>query len=291
MVTRVFEALGTRFSITLFENEEGADSHLILNTCEEMVHAFDARYSRFNPDSFVSSLSRTVGRVEVEEELVSMLRLYQELNQATQGKINPCIGFSLEDIGYDAAYSLVPKEVVRTTPSFASALTIEDDTHISLHKKVLLDLGALGKGFIVDRVYDYVRSQSVARFLVDGSGDIRYFDEAMNPITCGLEHPRDTTQAIGTLALTGGALCASATNRRAWHGYNHYLDPERGVSPTDIVAVWVTAETAALADGLSSALFFVAPESLNEFSFEYLIVNRGMGIKKSTGFAADLFSS
>jgi thiamine biosynthesis lipoprotein len=219
-----------------------------------------------------------------------MLRRYEVLFAATGGKINPCIGFALEDAGYDRTYSLVPKTAIRPVPRMNDAILIVNDTHLTLREPVLIDLGALGKGYLVDMLYDFLRARGVGRFLVDGSGDVRYFDVAATKITCALEDPRDATKAIGTLAMTEGALCASATNRRRWGAYHHYLDPVRVASPETIVATWVYASTATLADSLSSALFFVPPEALSAFSFEYLVVNHEFRIKKSAGFNALMFS-
>lgn len=290
-MVHTFEALGTRFSITFFDEGRNEEFQRLARECEKKVRVFDALYSRFKSDSLVSELSRGTGSREVPRELVEMLRLYQKLNRATDGKINPAIGFLLEDVGYDAAYSLTPKEEVRKVYLLDEALSIEDDTHITLHESVLLDLGALGKGYIIDQLHAFLLEAGIEKFLIDGSGDIRYFSKHDEPIVCGLEDPTDTTKVIGTISITGGALCASATNRRRWHGYNHYIDPESGVSPEVISAVWVKAETAVLADGLSSALFFTVPEAFSEFQFEYLVVNQSMGIKKSAGFAADLFSA
>jgi thiamine biosynthesis lipoprotein len=214
-----------------------------------------------------------------------MLRTYRELNRATGGKINPCIGFTISDVGYDATYSFEEKVHIRKTPQFHDAITIEDDTHITIHEKVLLDLGALGKGYIIDTLFEFLRSEGLTHFLVDGSGDIRY-TSLDHPITCGLENPFDTTQVIGTFTMTEGALCASATNRRRWgNDKHHYIDPRTGESPKDIVSTWVFAQNATIADGLASALFFVAPEALSQWEFEYAIVNNQQQLKNSAGFA------
>jgi thiamine biosynthesis lipoprotein len=166
---------------------------------------------------------------------------------------------------------------------------IEDDTHVTLRTPVLLDLGALGKGYLVDLVYQFLREKGCAEFLVDGSGDIRYYSASQTPIVCGLEHPHDTSLAIGTLRITGGALCASATNRRRWGTRHHYINPLTNESPEAVIATWVYADTAAHADGISTALFFVEAEQLTKFSYEYLVVNAHLHKKNSAGFAAEFF--
>lgn len=290
MYTHTWHALGTTWSVQVWDGLTEAALTSVLKDVVKTTKEFDAVYSRFKPDSLVTKLSTVTGLVTVPKDMVAMLRLYELLNAATKGKINPAIGFALADTGYDATYSLTPKPSIRKTPPLADALTILGDTELELHEPVLLDLGALGKGYLVDILFEQCRAAGWQRFLVNGSGDVRYYSSEGEPLTCGLEDPRDASKVIGTLALTSGAFCASAINRRQWGSYHHYLDPERAQSPQTIAATFVTAGTAVLADGISSALFFVEPEQLEAFSFECLLINEAMRIKKSAGFTADLFT-
>ncbi len=290
MQKHAFEAIGTHFEITIWDELPPHRAQAVLAHVEQLAHDFDALYSRFKHDSLVSKLAKTTGSVAVPLDLVEMLRLYSVLYGATDGKFTPTIASALEDVGYDAKYSLVAKEVVRPVPQFDKAITIVSDTELVLHEEVLLDLGAVGKGYLVDRIYDYLHHEGIGRFLVNGSGDIRYYSVQGEPIVCGLEHPLDEKQVIGTLELNGGALCASAINRRQWGEYNHYIDPTTGTSPSYVLATWVQAPTAALADAYSSALFFTDPLLLTSHAFEYLVMNRDLHIKKSAGFTADFFT-
>jgi len=290
MYIHTWQALGTNWKLTLWDELSVVTASLLASNAEALTHEFDALYSRFKPNSLVTKLATTIGTIGVPPELVAMLRHYEKLYEVTDGKINPTIGFALEDTGYDANYSLVEQSVLRPVHALPEALTIIDDTQVMFFESVLLDLGALGKGYLIDMVYKQLREAGVERFLIDGSGDIRYYSESKEPIVCGLEDPRDAKQVIGTLTITEGSLCASATNRRHWGNHrHHYLDPHTNKSPRTVLATWVYAPEAAIADGLASALFFVSPESLVDFYFEYLVVNHEMRIKKSAGFAADFF--
>lgn len=285
-----FETIGTHFEITIWDEREYLELQRLFAVCKEKCEVFDALYSRFRSDSLVTRLYGQTGEMIVPEELVDILRLYERLTIATNGSITPTIGVALEDSGYDANYSLTVRSERRKIPSFHEALTIIDDTTIVIHEPVLLDFGALGKGYLIDRVFDFLQGEGIEKFLVNGSGDIRYQGVGA-PIVAGLEHPHDATQAIGTFMLSEGALCASATNRRAWgEGINHYIDPATGASPQEIVATWVYAKTAAEADGLSSALFFVTPEQLSGFSFDYLVLNQALRARSSAVFQEGLFT-
>ena len=109
-------------------------------------------------------------------------------------------------------------------------------------------------------------------------------------IRIGLEHPNDSTKIIGILNIKEGSVCGSAINRRRWRNLNHVIDPYKSNSQEEIIATWVWAKSAKVADALASALFFSAPENFMNFEFEYCILNRELKIKKSLGFRADFFN-
>jgi thiamine biosynthesis lipoprotein len=251
--------------------------------------AFDRAYSRFKKDSIIWSLVERTGEVEVPTDLTAMLRLYETLYRLSKGKVNPLIGFALSDLGYDETYSLKKKDVVRPVPALPEALRVVDARRIELKQSVLIDVGAVGKGYFVDKIAAYLAGQGLKRFLVNGSGDIAYRTDGA-PLRAGLEHPGDPTKAIGVVTMGSGAMCGSAGNRRRWGNYHHTIDPLTLTSPEEIVATWVSAPSAAVADGLATALFLCEPEDFaEEFDFECCLLNKEFRVRQSAGFGAELF--
>jgi thiamine biosynthesis lipoprotein len=123
---------------------------------------------------------------------------------------------------------------------------------------VVVDVGAAGKGYLVDLVGELLSDLGVDTQVVDAGGDLR---SRGVPLRVALEHPADPSKAIGVVELGGGAtdgaLCASASNRRAWGaGLHHVLDAITGAPTADVVATWAIAPTALIADGAATALFF-----------------------------------
>ncbi|MEK7118155.1 MAG: FAD:protein FMN transferase, partial [Patescibacteria group bacterium] len=63
-------------------------------------------------------------------------------------------------------------------------------------------------------------------------------------------------------------------------------------SPNHMLATWVIASTAMLADALATCLSFVPPERLQStFDFEYLILLPDRSINCSKDFAVELFTN
>jgi FAD:protein FMN transferase len=135
---------------------------------------------------------------------------------------------------------------------------VRDGTSILTQRALVIDIGAAGKGYLVDIVSAMLREAGLRQFVVDGGGDLRH--AGASSMRVGLEHPFDSRLAIGVANLRDRALCASSTTRRAWgDGLHHVLDTRTGAPVRDVVATWVVADDAATADGLATALFFAEP--------------------------------
>lgn len=280
--------MGCQWKVTLYDDVQPSTFREIEKEIITASTHFDQTYSRFISSSLVWSLTKQKGIVEVPTDLTAMLRHYKDLWTLSDGKFTPLIGYTLSDLGYDAEYSLKRKDTVREVPAFDRAVKIIDDTHVEIREPCLIDVGAIGKGYFVDVISSMLRRRGLTQFLVDGSGDIYY--QGQSPIRAGLEDPRDATKVIGVLSITKGGFCASGGNRRAWNGHHHIIDPTSLTSPPSIVATWVLADSATIADGLATCLFLAEPEKFQEkYKFEYCIMNDQNKIKCSSRFGAEFF--
>lgn len=102
-------------------------------------------------------------------------------------------------------------------------------------------------------------------------------------------------EATGLFVIKGfgkQAVCASATNRRArGPGLHHVLDGRTGLPTNDILATWVVAEDAAVADVPATALFFAAPDQLAAIHrFAYVRVGSDGRVDASPDFDGELFT-
>jgi thiamine biosynthesis lipoprotein len=286
-----YESMGTHWEISLQDGCHLVDLAAIEKEIKEMSADFDTTYSRFIKTSLVWKIAEKAGTYKVPDDFINMLRLYIELYASSNRKLNPLIGFTISDLGYDDQYSLKEKEIIRPAPDLLETVRIVQDGHhlaIRTSQPVLFDFGALGKGYFVDKIASYLKSKGIKTFTVNGSGDIYY--SGSEPIKVGLEHPDDSSLVIGTIEMNQGAMCASGINRRRWREYHHVIDPHTNTSTDETIkATWVIAENATLADALATCLFFVSPESLASYSFDYVMMNSIGTIKKSPRWKGDFF--
>lgn len=285
-----FDGIGTSWIIDIYDELSEISEGDLLKKIQDCIEVFDKKYSRFRNDSFIIEMSRTPGKYILPPDSKPMFDLYQKLYELSGGLVTPLIGNLLSDAGYDATYSLEEKTLL-PSPLWEDTLLYKFPD-LLIRKPVILDLGACGKGYLIDIVGELLEKEGIVNYCIDAGGDIRQRTTTGTPIRVGLEHPDDTTQAIGVINLQNKSVCGSAGNRRAWGKFHHIMNPKTMESEMRIKAVWVIADTTLLADGLSTALFFVDGKKLQqEFDFEYLLVFPDMSIEKSENFPGELFFS
>jgi thiamine biosynthesis lipoprotein len=163
-----------------------------------------------------------------------------------------------------------------------------DGAALEVARPVTVDVGAAGKGYLVDLVSDLLVDAGIGEHIVDASGDLRTRGV---PMRIALEHPLDPSKAVGIAELVEGAFCASATTRRAWgDGLHHVLDAITGLPTERVLATWVLAPTALVADGLATALFFdPAAEFVSRSATAYARMSSDGTLDASTDFPGELF--
>ncbi|PPB50701.1 FAD:protein FMN transferase [Arthrobacter pityocampae] len=280
-----FEAIGTAWRVDTGAILTSGQRARLLHLAEE----YDALYSRFRTDSRVTALAAAGGSLPLPPHGAELGRLLRTLYDLTDGGVSPLVGDPLTALGYDVGYSLTPTRPPAPARAWDDVLTWTDEG-LTLQEPAILDIGAAGKGQLVDLMLEYLSAEGHEDVIVDASGDMRRAGEGT--ITVALEHPYDPSSAIGAVSLGTGALCASASNRRVWgDGLHHVLDARTGRSVDTVVATWALAADAMTADGLCTALFLTDPTDLAEaFAFDYVLMYSDGRARCSAPLAGALFS-
>lgn len=285
MPTFAFEAIGTHWSIDLFEELSPEGQTALLRSVESRIEVFDRAYSRFRPDSLVIEMAARAGEYVLPDDAAPMMELYERLYRLTDGAFTPLIGQTLVEAGYDAGYSLVPK-TLHATPAWDDVIEYAHP-RLVLKRPALLDFGAGGKGYLAGLVGRVIEDAGVRAYCVNAGGDIVCRGAALR---VGLEDPRDAGKAIGVATIRDGSICGSAGNRRAWGEFHHTVDPRTLASPRHILATWAMANTGLLADALATALYFSDARILRSvYAFEYVILYADLSVERSDGAPVELF--
>lgn len=279
-----FEAIGTHWYIEYLPDDIAGIEDMV----QARIAAFDKVYSRFRSDSLVSQIAQKPGMYRMPDDATVLFDFYDQLYDLTDGLITPLIGNTLSDAGYDASYNLVFNK--KTIAPELRAAIMRNGTGIATTQPILIDVGAAGKGYIVDIVCEILRKNQVRSAVVDAGGDLAVYSFDDYEVQIALQHPTELDKAIGVASLSQGSICGSSIYLRNWKTHHHIINPNSAESPKGIQAVWVYAKQAMVADGLSTALFFVSPEQLKDrFDFEYAIMKADDSLVFSSDFPATFF--
>jgi len=272
-----FEAIGTHWWI---------ESKLVdkqINKIHRLIEKIDKTWSRFRDDSMVMAMAQTAGNYRLSKSDEALISWYRQLYEATDGLVTPLIGQTMSDTGYDKNYSLRSKSKISKTPEWDKVITLNQQS-ITIKKAWLIDVGAAGKGFTVDKVAELLDDD----YCVDAGGDIKVGNRKMK---IGLEDPRDPSKLIGVVNIQNESICGSAVHRRAWGDWHHVINPKSSSPVHDIIATWVISDSAMQADGLATALFFVTPDKLQHLaSFKYCIMYKDGSVEVSDDEAITIFT-
>ncbi len=246
-----------------------ADQKELAETLVEKAFAlfrdFESRYSRFQKNNELWELNESNSCV-VSDELFEILRQAKHYFTLTNGLFNPTLLLALEEEGYAGAYQ--GQKVPAWKPADLSQLVLRPKTNtVQKPKKLKIDLGGIGKGFVVDKVSTMLRA-SFENFLVDAGGDI--FASGENKVDnqkwgVEVENSSSDESDLTLLLLQNNGVATSGSNRRHWKKSvtpkHHLIDPSTGKSSTsDLITATVVAKNATEADIFAKTLFLLGKD-------------------------------
>ena len=149
----------------------------------DWVAGFEAKYSRFLPDSLISRINAAAGQhwVEIDPETEALFNLCQELLFFTRGVFDPTALPLMRLWNWKAKNPVVPSpEQVKEALELVGWRKVQRRPGgIFLPEPgMMIDLGGIGKEYAVDRVLTMGLERNIANILVDFGEDVRVHGES-----------------------------------------------------------------------------------------------------------------
>ncbi|MBN1621668.1 MAG: FAD:protein FMN transferase [Endomicrobiales bacterium] len=129
-------------------------------------------------------------------------------------------------------------------------------------KGMSLGLGAIAKGFIVDKMVNSIKELGIENGIVNAGGDIRAFGKREWKI--GIQHPRNPAKVLFVLKIKNQSIATSGDYERFFllngKRYNHIIDPRTGYPADKSISATVITSKAADADALATIAFILGPK-------------------------------
>lgn len=257
----------TVITVTLYDK----DSEQLLEDCFKMADTFEQYFSATRDDSDISKINHAGGKpVEVHEETIELIEkglYYSELSEGgfdiTVGNLTSLWDFTQEN----------PKLPENTEIQSAIASVDYRGVEVSGHTVSLknrdarIDLGGIAKGYIADKMKEYLTGQGVTQGIINLGGNVLCLGEKSDgPYRIGVQKPFDMEgTALFALEIADQTVVTSGVYERCFtledKLYHHILNPATGY-PYDnqLVSVTIICKNSVDGDGLSTACFSMGLE-------------------------------
>jgi thiamine biosynthesis lipoprotein len=247
----------------------------------DLVDELEDQLTVYRPSSEVCRLNRLAPhrRVPVEPGLFDLLDLAAKITEETSGAFDIAAGALVKAWGFFRGPRRVPgDEELRRVMERVGTRHVELDPgarSVRYRREGLeINLGAIGKGYALDRVCSLLRERWGLRAGLLHGGYSSVYATGCPPgdgrgWLVGVRHPWDPGRRLALVRLRDRALGTSAATFQHFEHQGrklgHVLDPRTGWPAEGMAAASVLAPTAALADALSTAFFVGGVEVARQY--------------------------
>lgn len=257
--------LGGNFRIRIY-TENVTEARRRIEEAYDLVDSLNMIFSSYTPDSEISQLNRFKVLNHPSKALAALLNKSQEAfeksNRYFDITIQPAINMwkSAEqnnELPKNREINALRKKVVGFDHTF-----IQSDSHtVQIRKKAEINVGGIAKGYIVDKVYDFLGQSNYTAYLVEAAGDIRVFGIPPGEESWVLGISSDDKLMYSVKLQSGQAIATSGMTYRYFtinkRRYSHIINPKTLIPVRHNYSSTVIAEDATTADFLASTLNIV----------------------------------
>lgn len=241
----------------------------VLNGCKKLCQKYDLMFSSYNEESEISKINSAGGApVEVSPETAALIKKGIYYSELSGGAFDITIGPVSRLWDFKSGEHIIPD-----AGAIAEALSHVNYENIMVSDNVVtltdpaaaIDLGALAKGYVADRIRDYLEKQGIKRAFINLGGNILAMGTKPDgsDYNVGIQAPfKDTGEPITSVKVADKSVVTSGTYQRYFEAdgklYHHILDPRTGYPcENTLTSVTIITNSSLTADAFSTTCFLL----------------------------------
>lgn len=262
-------AMGTVFDIVAYDASPAHARDAIDAAFREIIR-LDGVMSNYKSDSDLSRLNRCAHFqiCAVHPDLYRVIEESLRYSKLSEGKfdigVGPLVDFWKAVMRGERGPSLAEAKKLRSCVGY-DKIELLPPNQVEFHSSCLqIDVGAIGKGYAVDRAGEILRAFHISNALINAGNSTLFAMGSPPKQSSWLVQLRDPSGKIGPqVSLSDNSVSTSEQTPPSLLVNNeggHIIDPDTGAPVKSTVAISAVAKTATASDALSTALFLLGPE-------------------------------
>lgn len=230
------------------------------------ISELQEKLDEYDPNSLISQINFSdEEHFEMDPDIYELLKLSEELYTMTDGAFDPTIK-PVWDLWNFTSENPIPPDSTLIAQSLHkvgfSRLKYDQNT-LFKPSDVQLTFGAISKGYILDKAKKFMQEKGFHKGYINCRSSMCFFGYKISPLIY-IQHPRNSDDYIASLKILNQSVGTSGDYQQyfEYNGirYHHILDAHTGYPVQNVYSVTVINDSAAMADGLSTALFTLGPD-------------------------------
>ena len=287
--------LNTAVQITIYDSQDKA----LLDDCLALCDKYELIFSRTNEKSELYKLnhrkdvsdgdfstdgqttpypvSGTADTWHISEDLAALLSEGLDITKESDGAFDIAIAPLTSLWDFTAEDPRVPDDaaIQKALPLCSSDGVTIDGQDITLPSDdIQFDVGAIAKGYIADRLKDFLMKKGVKSAIINLGGNVLCIGSKPDgtPFKIGIQKPfadRNETEAV--MDITGKSVVSSGIYERCFKQdgklYHHILNPQTGYPYANgLISVTIISDQSVDGDALSTTCFALGLEDGLKFA-------------------------
>lgn len=294
-----FDTVCTIYDYSGMSSSEFASLCDKIETMTKKYHRLFDKYHHYDGVVNIKDINASAGTdaLRVSRELFDFLVFCKEMHEMTDGECNIAMGAVLE-LWHDCREEAkMPGGAAKLPDDKAIAAALlhtdisglvlsEDDLTVRLSDgEMSLDVGAVAKGYAVERIAEWLEAQGISGVVLDYGGNLRAVGKkpSGDGWRTGIVDPHNTSGYVKKFEIKDVSVVTSGDYERQYvvdgKKYHHIIDKETGYPAVGFSSVTVITKDSGLADALSTALFCLGNEKTAVSMLGRVALETGESIK------------
>lgn len=279
-IVRQSTAMNTYVTATIYDTDrDAAAANVWIDSVFAEIRRVEEMATDYNDTSQVGRINANAGidSIASSGELISLIQQGLHYGEISGHAFDIAVGPIVKAWDFLSAHPRVPSNTKIDTllPLINAKLISIDGNMVYLKRRgMAIDLGAIAKGYAVDRSLKVLLRGGYKHFIIDIGGNLGVYwngthmlDSTVAEIL--IRHPRKDGEYFGKFMMGTGGISTSGDYQRYFiqNGirYHHIIDPSTGFPVRGVVSVTIVAPDATSADAISTLVFVLGREKGMEF--------------------------